>query len=64
MLLRNILVCLVPGVEPLRAVTGAGVNTRDNPIRLEDFAPSPSPGGIFDSKARARAAAAAAQRAV
>ena len=62
MSLRSRLGCLDPGVEPLRAVTGAGVNTRDNPIRLEDFSPSPSPGGIFDSKARARAAA--AQRAV
>lgn len=49
-------------MEPLRAVTGAGVNTKDNPISLESFAPSPSPGGIFDSKARERAAA--AQRAV
>lgn len=40
-------------MEPLRAVAGAGANTRDNPQRLVDFDPSKSHvGGIFDDKKR------------
>ena len=49
------------GVEPLRAMTGAGVNTKDNPVSLADFVPSEDTGGFFDNKTRA---AARAQRAV
>lgn len=51
------------GVEPIRAISGAGVNTRDNPGNLADFMPAIDGGGIFDNKARARAAARAAQKA-
>ncbi len=50
----------VSGVEPLRAMTGAGVNTKDNPVSLADFVPSCDTGGFFDNKTRA---AARAQRA-
>lgn len=41
------------GVEPLRAISGAGVNTRDNPDSLADFVPAVDDGGFFDNKARA-----------
>lgn len=51
------------GVEPIRAISGAGINTRDNPGNLADFMPAIDGGGIFDNKARARAAARAAQKA-
>ncbi|KAK9907493.1 hypothetical protein WJX75_004778 [Coccomyxa subellipsoidea] len=49
------------GVEPLRAISGAGINTRDNPGNLADFVPEADCGGIFDNKVRA---AARSQRAV
>jgi digalactosyldiacylglycerol synthase len=40
-------------VEPLRAVAGAGTNTRDNPQRLQDYQPSDGDvGGLFDDKRR------------
>jgi digalactosyldiacylglycerol synthase len=48
-------------VEPLRAISGAGINTRDNPGNLADFVPEADCGGIFDNKVRA---AARSQRAV
>ena len=38
------------GVEPLRAVAGAGVNTRDNPACLKSFQPDASGGGMFDRR--------------
>ena len=44
--------------DPLRAVSGAGVNTRDNPLSLSDFIPSDNPGGFFDDKKRIKARAA------
>ncbi|CAL8463148.1 g2682 [Coccomyxa elongata] len=53
----------VSGVEPIRAISGAGINTRDNPGNLADFMPAIDGGGIFDNKTRARAAARAAQKA-
>jgi hypothetical protein len=50
------------GFEPLRSMSGAGANTRDNPQRLADFDPTNChTGGIFDDKKRLKAAAAAAQ---
>ncbi len=42
-------------MEPLRAISGAGTNTRDNPGNLADFMPAVDCGGIFDNKARAAA---------
>lgn len=42
------------GVEALRAVAGAGANTRDNPQSLVDYQPTSSDlGGLFDDKRRA-----------
>jgi digalactosyldiacylglycerol synthase len=43
------------GVESLRALSGAGVNTRDNPLSLADYVPSTDAGGFFDNKVRAAA---------
>lgn len=36
------------GMEPVRAVSGAGVNTRDNPQRVVDYQPAAHVGGFFD----------------
>lgn len=47
------------GVEALRAVSGAGVNTIKNPLSLKDFVPTENPsGGFFDDKKRLLARAA------
>ena len=47
------------GVEALRAVSGAGVNTIKNPLSLRDFVPTESAsGGFFDDKKRLLARAA------
>ena len=50
--------CICTGVEPLRALSGAGINTRDNPPSLREFDPSNChSGGLFDSKKHALARA-------
>lgn len=42
------------GVEPMRALVGAGANTRDNPQRITDYEPAASDvGGLFDDRRRA-----------
>lgn len=41
------------GSEPMRALAGAGANTRDAPQRLTDFDPTAcEAGGLFDDKKR------------
>ena len=40
------------GVEQLRVAAGAGINTRDNPLSLENFEPSEDAGGLLDRKTR------------
>lgn len=53
------IVPLNAGVEALRAVSGAGVNTIKNPLSLKDFVPTESAsGGFFDDKKRLLARAA------
>ncbi len=37
-------------MEPLRVASGAGSNTRDNPVDLETFQPTEDSGGFFDRK--------------
>jgi hypothetical protein len=45
------------GIEPLRALAGAGSKTRDSPARVTDYVPSESDvGGWFDDAARAQRA--------
>lgn len=40
---------LCSGVEMLRALSGAGINTRDNPTNLIDYVPiEGEAGGLFD----------------
>lgn len=40
------------GLETVRIASGAGTNTRDNPLNLAEFVPSKDAGGIFDNKLR------------
>lgn len=44
------------GVEPIRAVAGAGSNTKHNPARVVDYQPCENVGGLFDDKKRILAA--------
>lgn len=41
------------GLETVRIASGAGTNTRDNPLNLAEFVPSTDAGGLFDNKVRA-----------
>ena len=40
------------GLETVRIASGAGTNTRDNPLSLAEFVPSTDAGGLFDNKLR------------
>ena len=45
------------GVEQLRVAAGAGVGTRDNPLRVTDYVPCEEDvGGLFDDAKRAKKA--------
>ena len=44
------------GLETVRIASGAGTNTRDNPLNLAEFVPSTDSGGLFDNKVRAASA--------
>ena len=39
----------------MRIASGAGTNTRDNPLSLAEFVPSKDAGGVFDNKIRGAA---------
>ena len=41
----------------MRIASGAGTNTRDNPLSLAEFVPSTDAGGLFDNKLRGGARA-------
>lgn len=42
------------GLESMRALAGAGANTRDNPQRITDYEPTAADvGGLFDDRRRA-----------
>ena len=56
----SVVSCMPParaGVEVLRAMWGAGINTRDNPQSLIDYIPVEDSGGLFDARGRQAARA-------